>query len=98
MSKDLIEKFNGVVPDTLEELTTLSGVGRKTANVIMSVAYNKQAIAVDTHVHRISKRLGLTKQNSTPLNCEIIANSIIKQFGLVGIFAKHKILNANNAN
>jgi len=71
MSKDLIEKFNGVVPSTLEELTTLSGVGRKTANVVMSVAYNQQAIAVDTHVHRISKRLGLTKQNSTPLNCEM---------------------------
>lgn len=71
MSKDLIENHHGIVPSTLEELTSLSGVGRKTANVVMSVAFNKQTIAVDTHVHRVSKRLGLTKQNSTPLSCEI---------------------------
>jgi len=70
-SKDIVEKFNGVVPSSLEELITLSGVGRKTANVVMSVAFNKQTIAVDTHVHRISKRLGLTKPNSTPLACEM---------------------------
>ena len=77
MSKDLIEKFNGVVPDTLEELTSLKGVGRKTANVVMSVAYNKHAISVDTHVHRVRKRLGLTKQNSTPLTCEMDLLKII---------------------
>ncbi|MCQ2556255.1 MAG: endonuclease III [Clostridia bacterium] len=70
LSKDLLEKFNGKVPSTLEELTTLKGVGRKTANVMLATAFNGQAIAVDTHVHRISKRLGLTTNNSTPLKCE----------------------------
>ena len=70
LSEDLIEKFNGMVPSSLEELTTLKGVGRKTANVVMAVAFGGQTIAVDTHVHRISKRLGLTNKNSTPLQCE----------------------------
>lgn len=69
-SNDIIKKFNGQVPSTLEELTTLSGVGRKTANVVISVAFGGQTIAVDTHVHRVSKRLALTKQNSTPYECE----------------------------
>ena len=55
----LIEKFDGQVPDTLEELTTLPGVGRKTANVVLSNAFSKPAIAVDTHVFRVSNRIGL---------------------------------------
>ena len=54
----------------MEELTSLSGVGRKTANVVIGVAFGVQTIAVDTHVHRVSKRLGLTKENSTPEQCE----------------------------
>ena len=58
----LIEKHNGVVPDTLEELTALAGVGRKTANVILGNIYNKPSIVVDTHVKRISKKLGFTKE------------------------------------
>ena len=70
LSKDIIEKFNGVVPNTFEDLISLQGVGRKTANVVISVAFGGQTIAVDTHVHRISKRLGLTKNNSTPEQCE----------------------------
>ncbi len=70
LSQDLIEKFNGQVPSNMEELTSLSGVGRKTANVVLGVAFGGQTIAVDTHVHRVSKRLGLTKQNSTPVQCE----------------------------
>lgn len=70
LSKDLVEKFGGVVPSTMEELTSLTGVGRKTANVVIGVAFGGQTIAVDTHVHRVSKRLGLTKQNSTPFECE----------------------------
>ena len=69
-SKDLIEKFNGQVPSTLEELISLKGVGRKTANVVIANAFNGQTIAVDTHVHRISKRLGFTKNNSTAYQCE----------------------------
>lgn len=58
-SKDIIERYHGEVPATLEELRTLAGVGRKTANVVYSVAFNGDAIAVDTHVFRVSNRLGL---------------------------------------
>ena len=70
LSKDLVEKFNGQVPHTMEELTSLAGVGRKTANVVIGIAFGGQTIAVDTHVHRISKRLNLTKQNSSAEQCE----------------------------
>jgi endonuclease-3 len=59
-SKDIIDKFNGDVPNTLEDLMTLRGVGRKTANVVLSVAFGVPAIAVDTHVFRVSRRLGLS--------------------------------------
>lgn len=59
--KDLIERFDGEVPRTLEELTSLAGVGRKTANVIRGNIYDDPSIVVDTHVKRISKKLGLTK-------------------------------------
>lgn len=55
----ILDKYNGEVPDTMEELMELPGVGRKTANVVMSVAFDKPAIAVDTHVFRVSNRLGL---------------------------------------
>ena len=57
-SKILLEKFNGEVPDNMEDLTSLQGVGRKTANVVLSEAFHKPAIAVDTHVLRVSNRLG----------------------------------------
>lgn len=70
ISNDLINKFNGKVPSSFEELTTLAGVGRKTANVVIGVAFGGQTIAVDTHVHRVSKRLNLTSQNSTAEKCE----------------------------
>lgn len=60
-SKDILEKFHGEVPDSLEGLRTLAGVGRKTANVVYSVAFHGDAIAVDTHVFRVSNRLGLAK-------------------------------------
>ena len=69
-TKSIINKFNGQVPDTMEQLCSLDGVGRKTANVVLAEAFNKPSIAVDTHVHRISKRLGLTAINSTPEHCE----------------------------
>ena len=58
-TKDIVEKFSGQVPETLEELRTLAGVGRKTANVVYSVAFGGAAIAVDTHVFRVSARMGL---------------------------------------
>lgn len=63
-SKDIVEKYKGQVPSTLEELRTLSGVGRKTANVVYSVAFNGQAIAVDTHVFRVANRIGLTREKN----------------------------------
>ena len=59
MSTDIVTRFGGVVPNTLDELRTLAGVGRKTANVVYAVAFGGQAIAVDTHVFRVSNRLGL---------------------------------------
>lgn len=61
--KALLERHGGEVPDTIEELTALAGVGRKTANVILGNIYDKPSIVVDTHVKRISKRLGLTKED-----------------------------------
>lgn len=63
-TKDIIEKFEGQVPNTLEQLRTLAGVGRKTANVVYSVAFSGDAIAVDTHVFRVSNRIGLVKEKT----------------------------------
>lgn len=68
-SKDIIEKFDGKVPSNLKDLQSLSGVGRKTANVVYSVAFGGDAIAVDTHVFRVSNRIGLAKANDV-LNTE----------------------------
>jgi len=68
-SKDIIEKFSGEVPKTIEDLMCLAGVGKKTANVVYSVAFGGDAIAVDTHVFRVSNRLGLAK-GKTPLEVE----------------------------
>lgn len=62
--KDVVEKFNGSVPNNLTDLQSLDGVGRKTANVVYSVAFNGDAIAVDTHVFRVSNRIGLAKSQS----------------------------------
>ena len=75
-SKDILEKFNGQVPSDLEDLRTLAGVGRKTANVVYSVAFKGDAIAVDTHVFRVSNRLGLAK-GKTPLEVEKGLNKAI---------------------
>ena len=61
--QDLVKRFWGEVPKTLEELVTLPGVGRKTANVILGNAFGIPGIAVDTHVHRVSQRIGLTKKD-----------------------------------
>ena len=60
LSQDLCEKFNGKVPDNFDELETLAGVGHKTASVIISQAYGKPAFPVDTHIHRLAKRWGLS--------------------------------------
>jgi endonuclease III len=68
-SKELMERFGSRVPDTIEELLTLPGVGRKTANLVMTLAHNKAGICVDTHVHRITNRWGYVK-TKTPHETE----------------------------
>lgn len=70
MAQMLVNDFDSQVPDTLEALIKLPGVGRKTANVIQSVVFNKAAMAVDTHVFRVSNRIGLTTNSKTPLATE----------------------------
>ncbi|MEP1096843.1 MAG: endonuclease III [Cyclobacteriaceae bacterium] len=71
LSTKLVEDYNSVIPNQISELIKLQGVGRKTANVIVSVLYNQPAMAVDTHVFRVSKRLGLVTQTAkTPLEVE----------------------------
>ena len=76
LPKKIKELFNGKVPDTIDELLKLPGVGRKTANLIVSVCFNKPAICVDTHVHRITNRIGFIKTNN-PLDTEIKLRSIL---------------------
>lgn len=70
MAQMLVGKFGNIVPSDIDELQKLPGVGRKTANVIASVVYNKPAMAVDTHVFRVSARIGLTTNAKTPLETE----------------------------
>ncbi len=70
MAKELITKYDGVVPNTMKELTTLPGVGRKCANVILSECYGIPSLAVDTHVNRVSKRLGLAKKDDSLFDVE----------------------------
>lgn len=77
-SADIINKFGGQVPDNLEDLQSLSGVGRKTANVVYSVAFHGNAIAVDTHVFRVSNRLGLASAKDV-LNVEKQLMAIIDE-------------------
>lgn len=70
MARMLVEKFNNVVPADVDKLQELPGVGRKTANVIASVVYNQPKMAVDTHVFRVSARIGLTVNSKNPLETE----------------------------
>ena len=77
LCQSLLEQFNGQIPSTHKELESLAGVGRKTANVVMSVAFDERSLAVDTHVERVSKRLGINrwKDNVTQVEdrlCSII--------------------------
>lgn len=69
-AKQIVDEFGGEVPNTMKKLTSLAGVGRKTANVVLSVSFNIPAIAVDTHVERISKRLGFAKSSDSVLQVE----------------------------
>lgn len=72
MSRKLVADFDGVVPDDVEKLQTLPGVGRKTANVVAAVIFNQSVMPVDTHVFRVSERIGLTTHSKTPLQTELI--------------------------
>lgn len=71
MANKLVDEFKGIVPSDINELQKLPGVGRKTANVIASVVFDKPAMAVDTHVFRVSARIGLTTNSKTPLDTEM---------------------------
>lgn len=70
MARMLVEEFGGVVPDTVAELERLPGVGRKTANVVASVLFGREVMPVDTHVFRVSRRIGLTIGAKNPLQAE----------------------------
>jgi len=77
MAKILMEKYDGEVPSSPEELVKLPGVGRKTANVMQVVAFDNPAMPVDTHVFRVSNRIGLTRNSKTPLETE---KTLVKHF------------------
>jgi len=70
MAKRLVEAYDGQVPDNIDNLQTLPGVGRKTANVVCAVIWNQPTMAVDTHIFRVSERLGLTTNSKNPLQTE----------------------------
>lgn len=78
ISRVLIDTYGSNVPDELEELLKLKGVGRKTANIVVTMGFNKPGVAVDTHVHRISNRLGLVK-TKTPEQTEFALRALLPQ-------------------
>jgi len=90
----IIENFNGEVPDTMEELVTLPGVGRKTANVVLGNAFGKPGIACDTHVIRLSRRLGLSA-NSDPVKLEFDLAEILPK-SIWTVFSHALILHGRN--
>ncbi len=75
-AKTIVEEFNREIPDNIDDLMRIPGVGRKTANVMLAVVWNRAAMAVDTHVFRVSERIGLTTNSRTPLETEkaLVAN------------------------
>lgn len=80
LAKMLIEKYQGEVPQTLEQLTQLPGVGRKTANVVLAVAFGQAALAVDTHIYRVAHRLGLVPASAnTPYKVEMALRKFIPE-------------------
>ena len=96
--KDILEKFDGKIPDTMEELTSLAGVGRKTANVILGNAYGVPGITTDTHVIRLSRLMGLSK-NTDPVKLEqdlmeLIPKKDWTMFSHYMIFHGRRICNA----
>lgn len=77
ISKDISNKYNNIIPNNRDELMKMNGVGRKTANVVLAQLYNKPYIGVDTHISRVSKRIGLAKEKDTVLTIE---NKLYKLF------------------
>jgi len=93
-AKAIIEKFDGCVPDTMEQLITLPGVGRKTANVVLGNAFGKPGIACDTHVIRLSRRLGLSP-NSDPVKLEFDLAEIMPK-SIWTVFSHALVLHGRN--
>lgn len=83
VSRIMIEKYGGRVPDSIDELLTIKGVGRKTANLVIAEAYSKPAICVDTHVHRISNRLGFISTKNPYQTEEELRNILPKQYWII---------------
>lgn len=79
IARDIKLKYNGKVPNDINELTLLDGVGRKTANVVLSTLYGKPYFAVDTHVSRVTKRLGLVPNNYNPVQIEKVMYKIVPE-------------------
>ena len=80
MSKDIVKRFNGRVPDNFDDLVSLAGVGKKTASVVLAVGYGVPRIAVDTHVFRLSKRLGLADEKTPEKTQEVLESKVPKKY------------------
>lgn len=105
LSKTLVDKYNGKVPNTQEDLESLPGVGRKTANVVLTEGFKMPRLPVDTHVERVAKRLGLVEEKSSVLETEKVLTSLIDEeywhkahhlllfFGRYRCFAKKPMCN-----
>ena len=83
VSRIIIEKYHGKVPDNLDELLTIKGVGRKTANLVVTEAYGKPGICVDTHVHRISNRLGVVFTKNPHQTEEVLRKVLPKKYWII---------------
>ncbi|WDP92685.1 MAG: endonuclease III [Desulfobacter sp.] len=99
-ARKIVDEFQGGIPEDIDGLTSLPGVGRKTANVVRSVSFGVQAIVVDTHVHRLSRRLGLSRSKD-PVKVEfelmdIIPESSWNDIGLQLIYLGREICDARN--
>jgi endonuclease-3 len=83
VSRIIIEKYHGEVPDNLDELLTIKGVGRKTANLVVTEAYGKPGICVDTHVHRISNRLGVVSTKNPHQTEDVLRKVLPKKYWII---------------
>ncbi|OPY66312.1 MAG: Endonuclease III [Syntrophorhabdus sp. PtaU1.Bin050] len=83
VSRTIIEQYGGIVPDTIEELLTIKGVGRKTANLVVTEAYGKPGICVDTHVHRISNRMGIVATRNPHETEEALRKTLPKEYWII---------------